>query len=142
MHPRGGIDRFSKQKGVIGILAVIHLLVGLTEGSTIFNALGNQSVTQGSLFNHFSISRLEFATTAIDHHFLFGWHFFEDILLDSPKKKGTQNGMQLGNGLVLALFYQNIVLVSGTLFLLSNVAKAKPRLKDGKVIKDGRVDKI
>lgn len=50
--------------------------------------------------------------------------------------------MQLCHGLILPLLQKNIFFCGGTLRLLTNVFEPKPRLKDGQIIKDGRVDKV
>mmetsp|Transcript_24744 Transcript_24744/g.52487 ORF Transcript_24744/g.52487 Transcript_24744/m.52487 type:complete len:705 (-) Transcript_24744:568-2682(-) len=142
VRPRCWIDRLAKHERMVAILTMIHLLIRLTQCACGFNTLIEKNVTKHSLFNHFGVSILQFGHASIHDHFLFRRHVRQHILLDTAQQEWSEDIMQLRNRLILSLSCQNILFRGRALRLLTNVAKAKPRLKDAQIVKDGGVNKV
>mmetsp|Transcript_18644 Transcript_18644/g.43233 ORF Transcript_18644/g.43233 Transcript_18644/m.43233 type:complete len:312 (-) Transcript_18644:1040-1975(-) len=142
MLSRGGIDGLPEQKGMIDVLSMIHLFVRLAESPAHFDPLGNELVSQHSLFDEVLITRLQCRQTGVHNDLLLGRHVLEYVCLDSSQEEWSQNLVQFGDGLILSLFHEDVFFVGGALCLLANVPESKPRLKDGQIVENGGIDKV
>mmetsp|Transcript_23997 Transcript_23997/g.42991 ORF Transcript_23997/g.42991 Transcript_23997/m.42991 type:complete len:383 (-) Transcript_23997:1041-2189(-) len=85
MRPRHRINRLPKHERMIAILAMIHLLVRLTQRPCTLNALLEEYIPQHPLIDHFGVSILQFGHAGVDDHFFFGGHVFEDVHFDAAE---------------------------------------------------------
>mmetsp|Transcript_29792 Transcript_29792/g.86850 ORF Transcript_29792/g.86850 Transcript_29792/m.86850 type:complete len:901 (-) Transcript_29792:738-3440(-) len=138
----GRVDRLTEQEGMVGILPLVHLLVGLAETASLLDALIEQDVAKDALLDEVHVPVLELGHASVDHNLLLGGHVGQDVALDTTKEEGTEDLVQLGNGVVLALLEDDLILLGTALVLLTNVTEAEPGLEDREIVEDGRVDEV
>mmetsp|Transcript_24470 Transcript_24470/g.52910 ORF Transcript_24470/g.52910 Transcript_24470/m.52910 type:complete len:611 (+) Transcript_24470:546-2378(+) len=142
VRPRDGIDGLAEHERVVAILAVIHLLVRLAQRPRAFYTLVEEYVPQHALFDHFGVSFLQFGHARVDDHFLFGGHVRQHVHFDATEQERSEDVVELADRRILPFGNEDVLLGGGTLRLLTDVAKAEPRLEDAQIVEDGGIDKV
>lgn len=81
----------TKEKWVIDILTMVHLVVCLAQSAPTLDPLSNQLITKDPFVDHFTVSSLESGQPTIHNNLFFRRHVQKNIFLDTSKQEGTKD---------------------------------------------------